>query len=99
MIDWVNVALNALWIFGLAIILAAFSYHHWLAAETSSRLRDVLSSRSWQIPFATGMLLACIGFGYGIADRRWERALWTALALAFAYQLVVALRQPRRNAG
>ena len=99
MIDWVNVALNALWIFGLAIILAAFSYHHWLAGETSCRLRDVLSYRSWKIPFSTGMLLTCIGFGYGVADRRWERAIWTALALAFAYQLAVDLPRRRRNDG
>ena len=52
MIDWVNVALNALWILGLSIILAAFSYHQWLAGETASRLRELWSQPSWQIPFS-----------------------------------------------
>ena len=96
--DWVNLALNALWIGGLSIILASFSYHRWLAAETSRRLRDVLSQSSWTIPFSAGMSLTCVGFGYGLADRWWERAIWTALALVFAYQLVTDLRQERRKA-
>ena len=97
MIDWANLALNALWIVGLASILAAYSYHRWLAAETSRRLRDVLSQRSGKIPFSAGMSLICVGFAYGLADRWWERAIWTAFALVFAYQLVTDVRQERRK--
>ena len=97
MIDWVNVALNALWIFGLSVILAAFSYHQWLAAETSRRLRDVLSQRSWTVPFSAGMALTCVGFGYGLSGRWWERVVWTALSLVFAYEFVTSLRQGQRG--
>ena len=99
MIDWVNVVLNAIWILGLSIILAAFSYHHWLAAKTSRPLRQVLSQPSWTVPFSSGMVLACVGFGYGVEDRSWERAVWTALALVFVYHLVIDLRHPRPKNG
>lgn len=98
MIDWVNVGLNALWILGLSIILAAFSYHHWLAAETSRRLRDVLAQPSWKLPFSLGMVLTCVGVGYGLADRWWEKTIWTALALSYAWQLVTVLRHGRNRA-
>ena len=98
MIDWVNVALNALWIAGLALILAAFSYHQWLASETSRRLRDVLSQPSWKILFAAGMLLTCIGVGSGLAERWWEKTIWAALAVSYAWQLVTAFRPRRKRA-
>lgn len=107
MTDWMNVALNALWIAGLAILLAAFSYHRWVAAESSSSLRSVLSRRSWKLPRSCGALLTCLGVGYGLADRWWERTLWTGLALACAFQLAadfldardppVAANRPRRR--
>ena len=92
-IDWLTVSLSALWITGFAILLAAFSYHHWLAAETSRRLRDVLTERSWKVPRSVGGVLICIGFGYGVADRWWERVVWTGLAVIFAYWLMTDLRR------
>ncbi len=97
MIDWVNVALNALWIAGLALTLAAFSYHHWLAGETARRLRDVLTQPSWKRPFSAGMLLTCVGFGYGLVERWWEKTIWTALAAAYAWRLVTLFRHGRRK--
>ena len=98
MIDWVTVGLNSLWILGLAMILAAFSYHQWLAGETARRLRDVLAQPSWKLPFSAGMLLTSIGFGYGLAERWWEKAVWTALAISYGCQLVRVLRQERKKA-
>ena len=96
MIDWVAAALNALWIAGIALILAAFGYHHWLAGETARRLREVLAQPSWKLPFSTGMLLTCLGFACGLAGRWWEKGLWTALAVSYARQLVTAVRQRQK---
>ena len=98
MIDWVNVSFNSLWILGLSVILAAFSYHHWLAGETSRRLRDSLAHASWKLPFSVGMVLTCVGFGYGLAERWWEKTIWTALALFYGWQFVMVLRHIRREA-
>jgi hypothetical protein len=38
MIDWYLVATSGLWILGASILLAAFSYHQWLAGERGRRL-------------------------------------------------------------
>jgi hypothetical protein len=95
MIDWTRVALNALWILGLSIVLAAFSHHQGLATGKPVRLRAIWPQRSWQIPFSAGMLLTCVGFAYGLSDRWWQTAIWTALALVFAVRLGKTARSGR----
>jgi hypothetical protein len=94
MIDWINVAFNALWISGLAILLAAVSYHRWLTWEQDATFRELMSRRSWKLPFAGGMLLVCGGIAAGIAERGWERAIWTGLGAFYGYQLMLVLRRP-----
>lgn len=98
MIDWTNLGFNALWIVGLAIILAAVSYHAWLAGEASQRLRDALSLPSWKVPVSAGALLACVGFGLGLAERPWERVVWTVLSLVCAGQFAACIRPGRQKA-
>jgi hypothetical protein len=97
MIDWFDLALNALWIAGLAILLAAFSYHRWLATEHGLAFRELRSQRSWKLPFASGMLLVCSGVAGGLVERWWERALWTVLGMWYAYQLMLVLRHPENR--
>jgi hypothetical protein len=98
MIDWVDLGFNALWILGLAILLAAFSYQRWLAYECGRSLRAVLSQRSWRLTFTGGMLLVCGGVAGGIVERWWERMIWTALGTVFGYRLVLVLRRPDKRA-
>ena len=93
MIDWYLVATSALWILGASILLAAFSYHQWLAGERGRRLRDQWRERSWQRASAAGMLLFCLGFGLSGGSRWWERVAWLVLATVFAVQGFHALRQ------
>ena len=93
MIDWYLVATSALWILGASILLAAFSYHQWLAGERGRRLRDQWHERSWRLASAAGMLLFCLGFGLSEGSRWWERVVWLALAASFAVQLFQALRR------
>lgn len=97
MIDWVALGFNALWMLGLAILLAAFSYHRWLAHEYGRALRDVLSQRSWKLTFTSAMLLVCGGVAGGIVERWWERMIWTALGAAYGYKLVIVLRLPDKR--
>ena len=63
----------SLWILGLSILLAAFSYHDWLAKETGQRRRELFRRRSWRLPFAAGIVLTCAG--WGIADDRGGRRI------------------------
>jgi len=97
MIDWWFVAVNALWILGLSIVLAAFSYHDWLRRETGRRWKEVRAQPSWQFPFSGGMLLFCLGMGLGHETAWWERTLWGLLAASFAWQTVAAATDLRRR--
>jgi hypothetical protein len=93
MIDWYLVATSALWILGASILLAAFSYHQWLAGERGRRLRDQWRERSWQQASAVGMLLVCLGFGLSEGSPWWERVIWLALAISFVVQGFQTLRR------
>jgi hypothetical protein len=90
MIDWWLVSVSALWILGLSIVLAAFSYHDWLRQETGRSWKELRSSPSWQLPFSAGLLLFCLGMGFGRTVSWWERALWGLLSCSFAWQAATA---------
>lgn len=99
MIDWVYVGTNSLWILGLSILLAALSYHDWLARETGQRRRALFRRLSWRLPLWTGMASFCIGVGLGRELSWWERIFWAALALSAVWQLARQLRSRRRPPG
>jgi hypothetical protein len=92
MIDWLYVARNALWIFGLSIVLASLSYASWWGQMHGVRLGAALGRRDCVVPTNLGLLLFCASLAWG-ATRWWERGLWVLLALAFAWQAASA---PRR---
>lgn len=93
MIDWWLVGSASLWITGLAVLLSALSYQNWLAHETGTRLRDRFVTRSWGVPYSVGMTMFCTGLAAAREAAWWERAIWTALALFFAWQLIRHCRQ------
>ena len=80
MIDWWTVAANGLWILGLTLALAAFSYHHWFAGETGRRRRDLFRASSFQLPWTSGLFLASTGWALAQAPQWWEKTLWLVLA-------------------
>lgn len=87
MIDWYGVFRNALWILGLAVAFAAFSYTDWWRGQQRPRLslRQALSLPNFQAPFSLGMVLFCLGLA--LSSRRWwEIAVWAVLGVLFAWQ-------------
>jgi hypothetical protein len=86
MIDWYFVFTNSLWILGLSIVLAALSYHHWLARELGRRLCDQFREPAWVMPFAGGMVLVSLGLALAEGARWWERVLWAILGVSFAWR-------------
>jgi hypothetical protein len=85
MINWPHVAFNALWIFGCALALAAFSYSHWLAHARGLRTRQVLASATFQLPFSIGLGLVSLGLFF--LSRGWlEHGVWAVFAALFAWQ-------------
>ena len=57
LIDWPGVARNALWILGLSIVLAAWSYTSWWASMHRIQMRRALGLPRFQTPFALGLTL------------------------------------------
>jgi hypothetical protein len=86
--DWLNVAATGLWTIGLSILLAAFSYHDWLARETGRRRRDLFRRRSFQLPWTSGICLTSAGWGLGQASWWWEKAFLFLLAAWFVWELL-----------
>ncbi len=85
MIDWFHVALDALWVLGCALILAAFSHANWLAQTRNARTRQLLSAPAFQLPCSIG--LGIISGSLFLLSQGWlEHALWAILTVTFAWQ-------------
>lgn len=81
MINWLSLVASVLWIGGLSLLLAVFSYHTWLAGEQKRRWRDQLAEKSFTRIAWLSILL--IGVGLAVSSRQtWERWLWLILSLA-----------------
>lgn len=96
MIDWGWVAANGVWLVGLALLLAAFSFHSYTGTLERLVWRTAwarFSSSDWSrlgaLPFCAGM---------GLTAGSWpERALWTLLCLYILCEWVYAWRRGRRG--
>ena len=98
MIDWFAVLHNALWIFGLAIVLAALSYADWrrrLVVPPVS-FRQALAEPGFQAAVSLGFTLFCAGLALGSAVW-WQIAAWVALGLFFAWNGLTCLRRMTKN--
>ena len=56
MIDWPSLARHALWILGLSIVLAAWSYVSWLAAQRKVRTWRATGWPAFEVPAAAGLM-------------------------------------------
>jgi len=96
LIDWPSVFRNALWILGLSIVLAAWSYVSWLAAQRRVRTWRALGWPVFTVPASTGLAIFAVSLAWG-ATRAWERVLWIILAVAFLAQAAQSWREARRQ--
>ncbi|HEY1408734.1 MAG TPA: hypothetical protein VF434_07335 [Promineifilum sp.] len=56
-----SVLANSLWIAGLAVALAATSYHYWLSGQQERRFREQVSDLQFRRLVLTGLLLVAAG--------------------------------------
>jgi len=96
LIDWPALIRNALWILGLSVVLAAWSYVSWLAARRGVRAWRTIDWPVFEVPAAAGLALVALSLAWG-ATRTWERILWLVLAAAFLAQMALGWRQARRQ--
>jgi len=92
LIDWPWVVFSALWLTGLAVLLATCGFADYLAAQRQMRTRSVLSWPGSLAAIYAGCLLFCLGL-LGTAPAWWQQALWALLAAAFAYLAWAAWRR------
>lgn len=83
MIDWWGLFSNALWVIGLAVGLAALSMASYQARVDGIRLRKRLNEASFQMPFALGIVLFCLGLLFS-SRVWWAWFLWGLSAAASA---------------
>lgn len=89
MIDWFNVLGNALWILGLAVLLATASLAHWLAGLKERPLRQVLLEPHLRLVAAIGTLVFALGFVLLVMPW-WHKVLWVGIMALSLWQGVVA---------
>lgn len=75
-----SVLFNSFWIVGLALLLAAFSYHYDRAQQKQSSLREQLGSRSFVFAAWIGAVLIGVGL-IGTSARIWEGVVWFAFTV------------------
>ena len=96
MIDWISVGTGALWITGLAIVLATLSHAHWRARERGERVRAILGIHGYQATLDLGLALVCMGLFF-TARSIWERLAWAVLTVLSAAGSVERWRARRSS--
>lgn len=86
MIDLWGVISNALWILGLAVILATISWANWKATIALDWIHFSLAKPHIGLSMDTGGFLFCAGLAAS-THRWWEQSLWVLLAAAFLVQI------------
>ena len=84
-IDWAYLGAHFLWILGLALILAAFSYHTWLSQDMQRPFSAQFRERSWQLAVNAGLSLMVLSITVmPRSERWWTRLIALVVALGFA---------------
>jgi hypothetical protein len=95
MIDGWAVAVNALWIAGLALLVAALSYRRAARANGAPGQTPFWSGEFWP---AADLALFCLGMGLN-SDRWWKLLVWLVLFwLALVQPLIYRWLARRRAA-
>lgn len=88
MIDWRALACSALWIFGLALLLAACSLANFWAWQRALTFRAALRLPLCRTMLQWGALFFSAGWACG-ASSALERGVWLAALLLLAAQILL----------
>ena len=91
MIQWGEIGINALWILGVALALAALSYRDWGAHRRGVPRLQALSAPVFLAPFAMGIVLVCVSLFFK-ARSPLERACWAVCSVLLTGQSIFWLR-------
>lgn len=95
-LDWAYLGAHFLRIFGLSLILAAFSYHVWLKQETGRPFSEEFLQPSWRLAVNVGLSLIAVSITVMPRSERWfTRLIALLFALTFASFGVLRWNQTR----
>lgn len=97
MIDVWGVFSNALWILGLAVLLAVWSYAAYEAGRRKCKVRHVTNELGYALALNAGMVLFLAGMAT-TEDRWWARVLWIVIGLGVIAESVWRIVQHRKAA-
>jgi cell division protein FtsW (lipid II flippase) len=84
--------INALWILGLAVILAVWSYARYTAHVKGVRVKEKFDTLKYALVLNAGVLLFLLGMML-TEDRWWVRILWTLLIIWVLVDSALRLQQ------
>ncbi len=94
---WIVVK-NGLWILGLAVLLATWSYARYAAYEARVKTRDMLNELKYALVMDLGMLLFVAGMA-ATESRIWALVLWILIGVAIVVHGYLQIRESRATAG
>ena len=97
MIDVWGVVSNSLWILGLALLLAVWSYASYEAGRRKQKVRRIIQGLGYALALNAGMLLFLVGMAT-TEDRGWARGLWIVLGVGVIAESVWRIIQQRKAA-
>jgi len=96
MIDFANVAANALWVLGLALLLAVWSYARYEAYRVGIKTREMLGKLRYTLWINAGLLLFVAGMAL-TEHRWWARGLWILVGVGFLVDSGIRIVEARKE--
>jgi len=95
MIDWYALFANALWVIGLAVVLAAISWSFYAASRSAVSVRRQLAAPGFNLAASLGMMLVMLGLALQ-SEALWQIPIWLVMAVIFAYKAWLAWQERNR---
>lgn len=86
-----SIIFNFLWVFGLSVLLATWSYAYYQAHLQKRNVRDILDELGYALTLDAGLLIFIAGLA-STEDRWWARLLWVILGLVVLVEAGMRLR-------
>jgi hypothetical protein len=96
MIDFAQLAANALWVLGLALLLAVWSYARYEAHREGVKTREMMGRLSYSLWINSGLLLFVVGMAL-TEDRWWARGLWILVGVGFLVDGGMRIAEARKE--
>lgn len=95
MIDWYGVGANALWIIGVAGLLAILSFSYWTGQVHAVAWRQVISTAGSRASLSAALFVLACGLALSVGVI-WQAVGWGLVSVVALYQGILAWMEYRR---